>query len=497
MNAKITIEAARAVGLVFLGFGLAGSLRAQPLVTIDTVPVGNAGNPAASPSNAPSWGSNFGFGAVGYNYRIGKTEVTISQYVAFLNAVATTPTTSFEEGLWISTMETNPNIAGIARTGQGTPASPYHFSVLEPGTRPIAQVSFYGAAAFANWLNNGATSSSGIWSGAYTISTGEVTQVSRSGNVATLTCPGHTVSPGNQVTISNAFGYNGTFVVTGVTANSFSFVQSGSDQAASAASGRFVGASATRNANATWWVPSENEWIKAAFYNPAGIGGYSLYANRSDTMTTNFVGAGGGANFRDVFGTGWAVTQSLDSPHVNYLTDAGAYGGTLSYYGTLDQAGNVSEWNETIPSLSLQSRILRGGNWGNDIDQLRASFRGLSGPDTRSSTAGFRVATIGEPGPIAMPPKNVAPKLVVRGPKSLRTIKSRITLRGTATDSGGIASVSFRIGTRGGFKRAIGTTSWRLVARLKPRRNVVEIFAVDAQGLRSAIQRVVIVRTRS
>ena len=50
-------------------------------LTVDTVPVGDPGN-----ANDPATG----YGAVGYEYRIGKYEVTLSQYAAFLNAVAAT-----------------------------------------------------------------------------------------------------------------------------------------------------------------------------------------------------------------------------------------------------------------------------------------------------------------------------------------------------------------------------------------------------------------------
>ena len=51
------------------------------------------------------------FGAVGYAYSIGKYEVTVGQYTAFLNAVAATDT----YGLYDSQMATDLNIAGIAR----------------------------------------------------------------------------------------------------------------------------------------------------------------------------------------------------------------------------------------------------------------------------------------------------------------------------------------------------------------------------------------------
>jgi formylglycine-generating enzyme required for sulfatase activity len=58
--------------LATVGFLIAS---ASASVTIDWVTVGNAGN--AADAN--------GYGAVSYNYRIGKYEVTNAQYGEFLN----------------------------------------------------------------------------------------------------------------------------------------------------------------------------------------------------------------------------------------------------------------------------------------------------------------------------------------------------------------------------------------------------------------------------
>src|SRR6188768_4071290 len=54
-------------------------------ITIDTVPVGDVGNP-----NDPATGNLYG--GVNYAYSIGKYEVTTGQYAAFLNAIAATDT---------------------------------------------------------------------------------------------------------------------------------------------------------------------------------------------------------------------------------------------------------------------------------------------------------------------------------------------------------------------------------------------------------------------
>src|SRR6476620_1347753 len=74
-------------------------------ITIDTVPVGDLGNP-----NDPATGNLFG--GVSYAYNIGTTEVTVGQYTAFLNSVAATDTYS----LYNPSMASDANIAGIAQS---------------------------------------------------------------------------------------------------------------------------------------------------------------------------------------------------------------------------------------------------------------------------------------------------------------------------------------------------------------------------------------------
>ncbi len=76
------IQAFKAVALAAVTL-TGGAICAQP-ITIETVPVGNVGN-------APD---TTGFGAVGYNYNIGRYEVTNSQYASFLNAVAAADNTN-------------------------------------------------------------------------------------------------------------------------------------------------------------------------------------------------------------------------------------------------------------------------------------------------------------------------------------------------------------------------------------------------------------------
>lgn len=116
---------------------------ANAVVTIDLVPVGNAGNSPDTRYNYISVGS------VAYAYQIGKYEVTAGQYTEFLNAVADAD----PNGLYNENMFSDTFGAKIQRTG----SSPnYSYSVAADwANRPVNYVSFWDAARFANWLHNG------------------------------------------------------------------------------------------------------------------------------------------------------------------------------------------------------------------------------------------------------------------------------------------------------------------------------------------------------
>jgi len=84
-----------------------------------------------------------------------------------------------------------------------------------------------------------------------------------------------------------------------------------------------------------------------------------------------------------------------------------------------------------------------------------------------------------------------APKVKGKAPKSVTDGKLR--LKGTAADPNGVAQVRFRVG-KGPFKDALGTTAWKLSAKLKPGKNKIEIVAVDSFGNTSPAKRVKVTR---
>jgi sulfatase modifying factor 1 len=182
---------------------------------------------------------------------------------------------------------------------------------------PVNYVSFYDALRFANWLNNG-QGSGDTETGAYTLL-------------------GGTATPSNGTTV-------------------------------------------TRNAGATIVLTSENEWYKAAYYNPVSSS-YFDYPAGSDTQTTCATP------------TATANRANCDYAVVD-LTIKGSYPGSASPYGTFDQGGNVGELNEAIFG---SSRGFRGGNLLNDPIDLAASSRFISPATAEDLYIGFRLVMIPEP----------------------------------------------------------------------------------------------------
>jgi formylglycine-generating enzyme required for sulfatase activity len=160
------------VAVALSALTLTTQIHAQsPLVTIDTVTVGDPGNAA----------DITGFGAVDSIYSISKYETTISQYATFLNSVASVTTNAYiitadstnnylNELYYFKMSVTNDvRVGGINRSGSGTSADPFVYQVTGGGNRPIANVSWIDAARFANWMNNGATNGASTETGAYTL----------------------------------------------------------------------------------------------------------------------------------------------------------------------------------------------------------------------------------------------------------------------------------------------------------------------------------------
>jgi len=293
-------------------------------VVIDTITAGNPGNANDTLSD--------GYGGVAYTYNIGKYEVTAGQYTAFLNAVAAMDT----YGLYSASMDSS--AAGCQITQHGSSGSYwYDFSggtVEVPGStaadwadRPVNYVSWGDAARFANWLHNGQPR------GAQDLTTTE----------------------------------DGSYYLDGATSSAELLA-------------------ITREPDATWVIPSEDEWYKAAYHkNDGDTGNYWYYPTSSDSVPSNDLidpDPGNNATFND-------GGYTIGSPY--YRTEVGAHENSDSPYGTLDQGGNVWEWNEAV---IVSYRGLRGGSFYGYGYDLPAANRHYHYPSSEDSDFGFRVAEV-------------------------------------------------------------------------------------------------------
>lgn len=220
------------------------------------------------------------------------------------------------------------------------------YSAVNGGNQPVAYVSWFDAARFVNWMANG-----------------QPTGAQGAGTTET-----------------------GTYTLNGAT----------------------TGTGFARNANSVYALPSENEWYKAAYFQPAAQGGdadnYWAYPTSANTVPNSRNGSASDANsanfFRDDgiangFNGGYAVNNSLTSPSGLALTQVGAFNLADSYYGTFDQGGNVWEWDEAVIG---SARGIRGGSWSGGDPSMLATTRQSFSPGNESQIVGFRVVIVPEPG---------------------------------------------------------------------------------------------------
>lgn len=215
----------------------------------------------------------------------------------------------------------------------------YEYSVTSDwANRPVNCVTFWDACRFVNWLQNG----------------------QRTGLQNATTTE------------------NGAYALNGYT---------GSD-----------GTGVFRNSGAKFYLPNDDQWFKAAYYKGGGTNaGYWTFATQSNIIPVSELPPGrneppGSANYR--------TTQLVDPVH--HTTEVGAYVSSPGTYGTFDQAGNVSEWDEQI-CIGYTNRAFRGGAWSNGGGNLYpvTSVGGLT-PDSIRSSIGFRIAGVPEPCSLVM-----------------------------------------------------------------------------------------------
>lgn len=306
------------------------SAQIDPASGIDLVTI-------TAPGNAPWMGDGtpgdkaIGRGSVGYDYRIGRFEVTSAQFVEFFNAAYDRP-----QSEWLPHL-VPPDFWGGIPTTPNTPGGKRWITTSETAMLPTGDISWRMAAMYTNWLHNDKSlAREAFLDGAYDVST------------------------------------------FGLDSNGFT------DQL-------------VHHASARYWIPTWDEWLKAAHFDPnkdgPGLGGWWKYSNGTNSA---LIGAppiaGGQANY------GW---DESDYPGQSpFLIPLGAYTNTQSPWGLFDVAGATKEWTEEpVGSFAgLQEHRIVDGSWwaaspANSVaDAIRA--RSTEFPSMAVFPFGFRIASV-------------------------------------------------------------------------------------------------------
>ncbi|MDA1008900.1 MAG: hypothetical protein O2800_07890 [Planctomycetota bacterium] len=350
-----------------------------PQIEIDLVGVGDPGNEALpiinfNPTFPTAANATEFVGAVSYDYEIGRFEVTVNQWVSFLNTVD--PSGANVRGLWDVAMspDTDPKYGSVRQVLSAPVGARYQLASPVWSQRPIAWIDFFRAARFINALYNGHHERTVDGNG-----------------VARYRCWL------SQNTETGAYDLR----------NQATF-----------------GAYATRGVRSGFVLPSQDEWIKAAYFShvptPSGSH-YWRYPTQSDEPPTSATvdacgevtnaGIGPLANFNNI--AEWCPASCPDGDvttcpdpfgFLANLTRVGACH-SPSPWNTLDQGGNLVEWTDTVvapvagaPNPLNQPiwRQVHGGIATAPAYQLWMSATGATDPygqflDNTRAFAGFRV----------------------------------------------------------------------------------------------------------
>lgn len=133
-----------------------------------------------------------------------------------------------------------------------------------------------------------------------------------------------------------------------------------------------------RHKDAYYFLPTEDEWVKAAYWNGSTL---QTYATPGNTIPVEDMEA----NYGWESGCGLWNTAS----------------GSEELNGTYNMMGNVLEWMESPSYWSGYTwnarRMVRGGTFNGSANELTLSYRNEFLPEDDYSSMGFRVASVPEP----------------------------------------------------------------------------------------------------
>ena len=303
------------------------------------------------PGNAPNTNSMsflFSDSSVSSSYQIGKYTITAGQYCDFLNAVGNSdPYGCYDTNMGATNIVTNITIttlANVSTTNTNITYYAQYASIKRSGSRgyytysllgssysnlPIVYLDWFKAARFCNWMYNYCT--------------------------------------------NEPEGYDST--------------EMGSYFLNGATNGKLI----PPLTNATWLIPNDNQWRKAAYYKGGSTNaGYWLYPTKSnlppgntidDASTTNT-----DANWRN-FSTNYATAGTAYSN--SYLTPVGLFANSPGPYGTYDMAGNVQELINNSWKYYGYTEVLGGSFYSRTLDEMNQNY--VSMEPFPNNQIGFRI----------------------------------------------------------------------------------------------------------
>ena len=158
-----------------------------------------------------------------------------------------------------------------------------------------------------------------------------------------------------------------------------------------------------RNAGATDFLPSRDEWYKAGFYDGTTVA-YKTWPTDSNAQPINTVS---NLTLANVANYGSTATPTLSPISV------GSYINTTSPYGAFDMFGNATEYTDTAGTGADVGRPqMFSGSWATTVASA-GSWNATAAGIFRSSTTatgqvGFRVAAVPEPATIALASVGIA-----------------------------------------------------------------------------------------
>ena len=168
--------------------------------------------------------------------------------------------------------------------------------------------------------------------------------------------------------LNTSSGYQAAYNFTGTQGTTeYTFATWGVEQA-------FSSTNLYRHKDAHYFLPSEDEWVKAAYWNGEKLQTYATIDGE----------------------------EPIDGVDTTYNSGRWVVGsGSEELNGTFDMMGNANEWTENPFAASYETdsyRTIRGGAYNSGtINDVSSNYRVAFDPINEYSSVGFRVAAVPEP----------------------------------------------------------------------------------------------------